>query len=98
MEKYGGKFDISKNSQQERLNVANMTLSVNNKEYTPNKNICYKFNNIGNCYKKQYITDKSNTYILVYEVDSLNSEKTYLLYKESYDNSFKIKLDLENYE
>lgn len=92
------KFDISKYGKQERLNVANMILSVNNKEYVANKNICNNFNNVGNCYKKQYITDKSNTYILVYEVDSLNSEKSYLLYKESYDNTFKIKLDLENYE
>ena len=34
--------------------------------------------------------------IIVYEVDRLNIEKTYLMYKESYDSSFKIKLNLEN--
>lgn len=92
------KFDISKYGKQERLNVSNMVLVVDKKEYLPDKNICYNFDTLGKCYKKQYITDKSNTYILVYEVDNLNSENSYLLYKETYDDSFKIKLDLENYE
>ena len=90
-------FDIFKNGKQERLDFTNMILMMNGEEYLPNKNICSKFNNLGNCYKKQYITDKSSSYIIVYEVDRLNIEKTYLMYKESYDSSFKIKLNLENH-
>lgn len=92
------KFDIFRNGKQERLNVNNMILMMGDEEYLPNKNICYTFNKLGNCYKKQYITNDSNSYILVYEVDSLNIEKSYLLYNESYENRFKVKLNLENYE
>ena len=91
-------FDVFKYGKQERLNVNNMILVIDDDEYVPNKNTCYNFNYLGNCYKKQYINDKNSSYILVYEVDNLNIERTYLLYKESYDNSFKVKLDLENYE
>ena len=92
------KFDIFKYGKKERLNINNMVLMVGKKKYLPNKNICYKFNNVGSCYKKQYITDTSSTYILVYNVDDINSKKTYLLYNESYDDTFKVKLNLENYE
>lgn len=92
------KFDASKIGKQNKLNTTNMILIVDKKEYLPNKNICYSFSYLGNCYKQQYITSQNNTYILVYEVDSLNSKKSYLLYKESYDDSFKVKLELENYE
>ena len=92
------KFDISRYGKQDRLNVNNMILLIGDDEYLPNKNICYNFSYLGNCYKKQYVTDKNSSYILVYEVDSLNIENSYLLYKESYDNSFKVKLNLENYE
>jgi len=92
------KFDIFRYGKQERLNVNNMVLKVDKEEYLPNKNICYKFNKIGSCYKKQYINSNNSTYILVYEVDSINSKKTYLLYKESYEDLFKVKLNLENYE
>lgn len=91
-------FDISKYGKKERLNVANMVLKINGVEYIPNRNICYKFNKLGNCYKKQYITDNKSSYILVYKVDDLNLKRTYLVYNESYENRFKIKLNLENYE
>ena len=91
-------FDASKYGRDEKLNVNNLVLKVDKDEYVPNKNICYKFDYIGNCYKKQYITENVNSYIIVYEVDSLNSEKSYLIYKESYENSFKVKLNLENYD
>lgn len=90
-------FDIFKYGKQERLELTNMILMMNGVEYLPNKNICFKFNNLGNCYKKQYVTDKNGSYIIVYEVDNLNSEKAYLMYKESFDNSFKIRLNLENH-
>lgn len=92
------KFDVFKYGKKEQFNVNNLILKVGKEEYLPNKNICYNFSKLGNCYKKQYITNDSASYIVTYEVDSINSEKTYLLYKESYDDSFKVKLDLENYE
>lgn len=91
-------FDISKYGKEEKFNVNNMILVINKKEYIPNKNICYNFSYLGNCYKKQYINDTVRNYILVYEIDDLNVNNTYLLYKESYDEAFKVKLDLENYE
>ena len=91
-------FDIFKNGRNERLDFNKLILKVDKKEYMPNKNICYIFDRLGNCYKKQYITKNTSNYILVYEVDNLNKESSYLTYKESYEDSFKIKLDLENYD
>lgn len=91
-------FDIFKYGRKDRMDVNKLILVVNNEEYIPNKNICYNFDRLGNCYKKQYITDNVSNYILVYEVDALNMESSYLVYKESYEDSFKIKLDLENYD
>ena len=90
-------FDISKYGIKNRFNVNNMILVIGKDEFLPNKNICYKFDNLGNCYKKQYITNNVSNYIVVYEVDSLNINNSYLVYKESYDDVFKIKLNLENY-
>lgn len=90
-------FDVFRYGKKEKLNVTNMVLVVDGEEYLPNKNICYKFNDLGNCYKKQYVTDNISSYIITYEVDSLNSKKTYLLYKESYEDTFKVKLNLENH-
>lgn len=91
-------FDISKYGIEEKFNINNLILNIDKDEYIPNKNACSNFNYLGNCYKKQFITQNSKTYIVVYEVDSINVEKTYLIYKESYENSFKVKLNLENYE
>ena len=91
-------IDMFKYGKQERLELTNMVLLIDGKEYVPNRNICHKFNDLGNCYKKQYITDNSSSYIIVYEVDNLNSEKTYLVYNETYEDKFKIKLNLENHE
>lgn len=90
-------FDIFKGGIKDRLNVNNMILSVGGVEYIPNKNICYNFSDLGNCYKKQYVTNNLSNYIVVYEVDNLNIEKTYLIYKESYDDLFRVKLNLKNY-
>lgn len=91
-------FDIFRYGKQDRLELNNMILKIDDQEYLPNKNICYKFNDLGNCYKKQYINDKSSSYIIVYEVDNLNIEKIQLLYKETYDDIFKVKLNLINQE
>ena len=88
-------FGVYTNGKREMLNVGNMVLKVGNKTYTPDKNICYKFNNLGNCYKKQYIENDAVNYILVYRVDSLNMGDTYLMYADSYDDTYKIKLALK---
>ena len=91
-------FDVSKYGREDKLNVNNLILMIDKDEYTPNKNICYDFDYLGKCYKKQYITQDVSSYIIVYEVDSLNIEKSYLVYRESYEDSYKVKLDLENYD
>lgn len=91
-------FDISRYGREQKLDVNSLAIEINGSKYVPNKNICYNFDFLGNCYKKQYITDKTSSYILVYEVDDINSEKSYLIYKESDENVYKVKLDLENYE
>lgn len=90
-------FDILRNGKQDRLDVNSLGLYVGDNKYIPNKNICYEFNSLGNCYKKQYITNEVRNYILVYQIDTLNIENSYIVYNEGYDNSFKIKLNLENY-
>ena len=89
-------FDISRNITRNTLNIGNMILTVGNKKYTPDKNICYKFNDLGTCYKKQYINKNTANYILVYEVDNLKNKNSYLLYTESYDVSYKVKLNLKS--
>lgn len=91
-------FDIYKYGVEEKFNISNLKLMIDNKEYIPNKNICYNYDDIGTCYKKQYINEDVKNYIVTYEIDSLNIEKSYLVYKETYENSFKIKLNLENYD
>ena len=42
-------FDIFKYGKQSRLDINNIVLKIDDKEYLPNKNICYKFNELGNC-------------------------------------------------
>lgn len=91
-------LDIFKRGKEEKFDVNTLVLNMGDVDYLPNKNICYKFDSIGNCYKKQYINEIVRNYVVVYEVDSVNIEDSYLYYKESYDNSFKVKLKLENYE
>lgn len=91
-------LDVSKYGVEEKLSVNNLKLLVDDKEYVPNKNVCNVFDKLGNCYKKQYITTNPRTYIIAYEVEGLNLEKTYLVYKETYDDNYKVKLNLENYD
>ena len=90
-------FDIYKNGVREQFNVNNMELVIGKKKYTPNKNVCYKFNKLGNCYKKQYINGDINNYVLSYEVSELNIQDAYIIYNESYDNYYKIKLVMKEY-
>ena len=46
----------------------------------------------------QYITDKTNNYILIFPVDEFNAQKTYLLYNEGYENTYKVKLIMKEYK
>ena len=48
------KFNVFRNGRRNKLNTGNLVLNIGNKKYIPNKNICYKYNNIGNCYKQQF--------------------------------------------
>lgn len=91
-------FDIYKYGVEEKFNINNLLLKVGSDEYIPNKNICYNYDYLGNCYKKQYINEDIKNYIVAYEINGFDTDKTYLIYKESYDDSFKIKLNLENYD
>lgn len=91
-------FDIAKYGVEEKFNVNNLKLLVDKKEYSIDKNICSKYDDLGNCYKKQFVTDEFKRYIVTYEVDELNLDKVYLLYQENYDEVYKIKLNLENYD
>ena len=56
------------------------------------KNICYKYSSLGNCYKKQYVTDKPENYIITYNVESLNVQNAYLIYADTFDDNYKVKL------
>lgn len=91
-------FDIFNNGRKEQFNTGNMVLVIGNEKYTINKNICYRFNKLGNCYKNQYITNKLNNYIVVFEVDNLNIQEAYILYDDGYDESYKIKLIMKEFK
>ena len=90
-------FDALKFGKKERLNLANMMLIIGDNSYTVDKNICYQFKKVGNCYKKQYLNEEFTNYIVVYPVDNLNIQEAYLLYKESYEESYKVKLIMKEY-
>ena len=88
-------FDIYKLGKSERFTVENMVLHVDKKTYIPDKTICSKFNNLGNCYKKQYSTSTETNYIISYEVGNIDLNKAYVLYNDSYDNVYKVKLNVK---
>ena len=88
-------FDISKYGKNERFNVGNMALLIGNEKYIPDKNICYKFNYLGDCYKKQYVTGIDNNYIIVYKVANLNINKAYIVYTDYFENTYKVKLKMK---
>lgn len=91
-------FDTYNNGIKERLNIGNIVLVVGNEKYTSNRNICYKFSKLGNCYKTQYITNELENYILTFSVDNLNIQEAYILYNESYENTYKVKLIMKEYK
>lgn len=90
------KFMAYKNGTKDRLNTSNILLNVDKQKYVPDKNVCYKYQKIGNCYKQQYLSSTVQEYILVYTVDEINIKKSYIVYSESYDKRFKVKLNLTN--
>lgn len=89
-------FNIYKFGKPDRFTVENMVLHIGRDKYTPNKNICSKYSKLGVCYKKQLITNNEVNYILTYEVDNLNVKKAYIMYTDSYDENYKVKLNLKS--
>lgn len=89
-------FGIYKYGRKQQFNIDNLELNINSHKYTPNKNICSKFNKYGICYKKQYITNENNNYIAVYEIEDNVKKNNYLIYNETFDDSYKIKLNLKS--
>ena len=90
-------FDIYKNGVKERFNTGNMALYIGKDKYLPDKNVCYKFSSLGTCYKKQYIDNNVSNYLLSYAVDSLNVQDAYLIYTDSFQDNYKIKLILKEF-
>lgn len=88
-------FNIYKYGAKEQFNTGNLTLHVGRKKYSVDKNICYRFNDLGNCYKKQYVTENESNYILAYEVDELKNNQVYVVYNDYYDNNYKVKIYLK---
>ena len=88
-------FDIFRNGTREQFNINNLELLINNNKYLPNKNICNTFNKYGICYKKQYITRDEKNYIAVYEIEGNIKNKNYILYKEFYESTYKVKLNIK---
>ena len=88
-------FDIAKYGKSEKLNVGNMALLIGKEKYIPDKNICYKFNYLGDCYKKQYVTDTYSNYIITYKVANLNINKAYIVYTDSFDRTYKVRLKMK---
>ena len=85
-------FDISKSGKSGIFNVGAMSLQVGNKVYSSDKTVCSKFSDLGTCYKNQYIDRGVKSYLLAYEVDNLNIQKAYIIYSDSYDDDYKVKL------
>ena len=91
-------FDVNKLGTKEQLNSSNINLVVGKKTYTPNKRVCSKFSKLGVCYKQQFVGSNVNNYILTYEVDDIDIQKAYILYDESYDKIYKVKLTPKVYQ
>lgn len=72
-------------------------IKIGKETYYINQKKCYLYTDIGPCYQKQYINSNTSTYILVFEVNDININKTYLIYSEDLENKTKIKLRLEDY-
>lgn len=89
-------FSMSKYGKTGVFNTGNLKLVMGKEEYLPNKNICYKFSSFGTCYKKQYVRETPNNYLVVFDVDNLNINKAYLVYTEGYEDSYKVRLEMKN--
>ena len=91
-------FDVRKSGNRGQLNAANLTLVIGKEKYTPDKNSCNRFSKLGTCYNQQYIGSNLTNYILVYKVDNLNTKNAHILYDESYDIRYKVKLNPKAYQ
>lgn len=91
------KFNVYSKIGRNTLNLDKFSLKIGKETYYINQKKCYLYTDIGPCYQKQYINSNTSTYILVFEVDDININKTYLIYSEDLENKTKIKLRLEDY-
>ncbi len=89
------KFDIAKPGKSEKFNTGNVALQIGKEKYLPNKNVCYKFNYLGDCYKKQYVNGTYKDYIITYKVDNLNINRAYIVYTDSFDRTYRVKLKMK---
>ena len=88
-------FNVVRNSKNDKFNPNTIALYVRKDKYYPNKTICNKFNNLGTCYRQQTVTYQGSNYIVAYEVKDLNHQKTYVNYTDSFDNEYRIKLEMK---
>ena len=88
-------LSMSKLGKANKFNIGNLKVKIDDKEYTANKNICYKFTKYGTCYKSQYIRNESAKYIFVFEVQKMTNNKAQLVYNEYYGEDYRIKLTLK---
>ena len=91
------KFNVYSKIGRNTLNLDKFSLKIGKETYYINQKKCYLYTDIGPCYQKQYINSNTSTYILVFEVNDININKTYLIYSEDLENKTKIKLRLEDY-
>lgn len=91
------KFNVYSKIGRNTLNLDKFSLKIGKETYYINQKKCYLYTDIGPCYQKQYINSNTSTYILVFEVNNININKTYLIYSEDLENKTKIKLRLEDY-
>lgn len=90
-------FDAKTIKTTNTLNTGLISLISGESKYTPNRNVCSKYSWVGICYKNQYLTNEFSNYILVYETENINIDEYYIIYSETYDLKYKIKLNLEKY-
>ena len=90
-------FNIFKDGVKEQFNIGDLVLVDGNNKYSADKNICYKFNSLGNCYKKQYVTNDVSNYILAYEIGEIKNKNMYLVYTDYYGMDYKVKINLKEY-
>ena len=104
------KFSIKNNGDTKvKYSINNFTLEYKGDIYSPDKKLCKKFIDIGNCYDNQSITNEFRNYILAFDLDSKNiknnlvfrfrfGDKVYnikLKEKETFNKEYKINEDID---